>query len=80
MLTRIERSMVADIRRVHSRAEHFSVLEPAHAELARRVGLSLAACLWECPCGGWWVVPTPPPRDEQRCPRGARPPWEGDDR
>lgn len=79
MLTRIERTMVADLRRVHSQAEHHEGLDTANAELRRRVDLGLAACLWECPCGAWWVVPTPPP-NLQRCPHGARPPWEGDDR
>jgi hypothetical protein len=79
MLTRIERSIVADLRRVHSAAEHHEGLESADAELRRRVELGLCASIWECSCGAWWIVPTPPP-NLQRGPCGARPPWEGDDR
>jgi hypothetical protein len=62
---------------------HTEDLLRATAELHRRVRADRWATawqLWECPCGGWWVVPTPPPTTIHRCPRGARPAWDGDDR
>lgn len=79
MLTRIELRCLARLLSPLG-AQHIDGLQEANDVLRDRLASTGRAwALWECPCGAWWVVPTPPP-NLQRCPHGARPPWEGDDR
>ena len=73
---RLGRALASD----SNRARHYTDTETALDELHRRQSLGLAPVLWECPCGGSWVVPSPLPRNVGRGPCGALPPWEGDDR
>lgn len=62
-------------------AMHFSDLESAMVRLHQvRQSTGDPWLLWECNCGGWWVLPTPTPPEPKRGPCGSRVPWEGDDR